>query len=152
MNIAEIVEQHGSASKAFARDLVRSCRVFPNGWWHGTEIDLGIELMQNVLAAELKLHVSLPTVSLTSFVEEQADSVLDDASEDKIRRLTIELAVKHINQQLVESDKQFHRFVEFKGWEEDEPLWLLLSPQEVKLFLAANLLSPAKDLDGTTKD
>jgi hypothetical protein len=112
-------------------------RSFPAGFWHPEDADGLADVMRGCLA-DLGLAPDVVSDALIASLVEQF-ARLDD--EDAARRHQIGAALHVVNRAL--TGRRFYAFAEgVPGWESDEPVWILLSPEEHALLVGTGLFHP----------
>lgn len=111
---------------------------FPRGYWHACVFDDAINVMQLQLKDLALAEFALPVAEIHTLIRES--QAMD---EDLLRRKTIALALERLNEQLAQKEhpKRFFNFAEdCHEWETDEPIWILLLPEERALLLQRGVL------------
>lgn len=126
---------HDAKKLAVFGTQVQGHRGFPQGFWHPEDLDDAIDTMRACLD-DLEMDSAFVLAAQTDLANETA-SWLDEHDEDDARRLQITAVIAMANARLAASNAP-HRFVEFEepvaGWESDEPVWALVTGDELQLL------------------
>lgn len=121
-------------------------RAFPDGWWHGDDLDSAIRVMQSRFT-DLGLVAPL---DLKDLQRSARGHVVQLEGEDVLRRHLIGHVVREANGFLagLERAERFYAFAStLPGWNPAEPVWLLLTPDERAQLLATGVLHLAVGLE-----
>jgi hypothetical protein len=122
----------------FDRRMGESKRRFPMTWWHDTPLPGAQEMAQDFMAPR-----GLPTAMPLTELEEDLDRRVSagqseaEAREAAIARLVVEANLHFQHAGLAE------RFIPFgpHPWEDDEPVWYLLKPDQGEGLISAGVLA-----------
>lgn len=125
--------------------LVRE-RAFPDGWWHGDDLESAVRVMQGRFA-DLGLVAPLDLKDLQRTAQ---GHVVQLEGEDVLRRHLIGHVVREANGFLAGLERA-HRFYAFASnlpnWNPAEPVWLLLTADERTQLLSAGVLHLASGIE-----
>ena len=129
--------------------MTSKVRRFINGWWHPHDVESAADSLDRELA-----DLGLEKVSVAAL--EAAVAAIPD--EDDARRHQIGIAARHANAQLAQlgRSERVRAFREGAEWAEgeddetDEPLWLVVEPDEHARLLVE--IGPPEDLEGEYDD
>ncbi len=139
--LVELARRKERFGRALARD-----RGFPQGWWHGDDLESAVKVMEARLT-ELGLVAPLDLEDLRRATRGFV-GVLE--GEDLLRRHTIGHAAREANGFLagMERPERLYAFADdVPGWELEEPVWLLLTTPERARLLEVGLLRPPQGVE-----
>lgn len=114
-------------------------RAFPDGWWHGDDLESAVRVMQ---ARFTDLGLVAP-LDLPDLQRSARGHVVELEGEDTLRRHLIGHVVREANGFLagVERPERLFAFAPtLPNWNPAEPVWLLLTPAERTLLLKTEVL------------
>lgn len=120
------------------RRLAEQKRRFPMTWWHDDPSKGADELAQDFLAPR-GLSTALPRQELEDDLDRRvaAGQSEADARREAIARLIVEANLLFQRAGLPE---RFFPFAEYP-WEDDEPVWYLLTPEQAEALVAGGVLA-----------
>lgn len=121
-------------------------RAFPEGWWHGDDLDSALEVMMDRFT-DLGLVSPLDRADLAKVAKDHSSFI---EGEDAVRRHVVGRAVREANGFLTGMGRaeRFYAFAsDVPGWDPNEPVWLLLTAPERELLLRTGVLHPPTDIE-----
>lgn len=123
----------------FDRRMGESKRRFPMTWWHDTPLPGAQEMAQDFLAPR-GLPTAMPLTELEQDLDRRVAAGQSEAQArtEAIARLVVEANLLFQRAGLAE------RFIPFAQhpWEEDEPVWYLLTPAQADGLISSGVLTP----------